>query len=101
MVSRSNTKSEYRGVANGAAKIAWTESFLHEFFITPTQSPLIFYDNISATYLAANPFFMPEPNIWKSTTTLSGERVLQRALSIQFTPSNDQLADCMTKPLST
>ena len=45
-------------------------------------------------------FCMPEPNLWKSTTTLFGN-VFFNALSVQFTPSDDQLANCMTKPLST
>ena len=45
-------------------------------------------------------FCMPEPNMWKSTTILSGN-VFFNALSVQFTPSDDQLADCITKPLST
>eukprot|EP00261_Vitis_vinifera_P031336 XP_019072579.1 PREDICTED: uncharacterized protein LOC109121771 [Vitis vinifera] len=37
VVSRSNTESEYRGVANGVAEIAWTESLLRELSITPTH----------------------------------------------------------------
>ncbi|WJZ87312.1 hypothetical protein VitviT2T_006703 [Vitis vinifera] len=38
VVSRSSAKSEYRGVANGAAEIAWTESLLCELS-THSTSP--------------------------------------------------------------
>ncbi|RVW33428.1 Retrovirus-related Pol polyprotein from transposon RE1 [Vitis vinifera] len=55
VVSCSSAESEYRGVANGATEIAWTESLLRELSITPTRPPLILCDNISATCLAANP----------------------------------------------
>ena len=111
MVSRSSTESEYRGGANEAAKIAWTESLLRELSITPTRPFLILCDNISATYLVVNPIlhaqikhmeidyhFVQEHVLQRSFSVQ--ERVLQRSFSVQFTPSDDQLADCMTKPLS-
>ncbi|RVW22181.1 Retrovirus-related Pol polyprotein from transposon RE1 [Vitis vinifera] len=81
MVSWSSTKSKYRGVANEVFELAWIESLLRELPITPTRPPLILYDNISATYLAANLISMPEPNMWKSTTTLFGN-VFFNALSL-------------------
>ncbi|RVW86795.1 Retrovirus-related Pol polyprotein from transposon RE1 [Vitis vinifera] len=99
VVSRSSAESEYRGVANGAAEIAWTESLLCELSITPP--PLILCDNISATYLAANPILHAHTKHVEIDYHFVTERVLQCSLFVQFTPSDDQLADCMTKPLST
>ncbi|KAL6348569.1 hypothetical protein AAG906_016080 [Vitis piasezkii] len=81
MVSWSSTESKYRGVANEVFELAWIESLLRELPITPTRPPLILYDNISATYLAVNLICMPEPNMWKSTTTLFGN-VFFNALSV-------------------
>ena len=101
MVSWSSTESEYRGAANGAIEIAWTKSLLRELSITPTQPPLILCVNISATYLAANPILHARTKHMEINYHFIRERVLQRSLSVQFTPSNDQLVDCMTKPLST
>ena len=101
MVSRSSTESEYRGGANEAAKIAWTESLLYELSITPTRPPLILCDNISATYLAANLILHACTKHVEIDYHFVRECVLQCSFSIQFTPSDDQLADCMTKPLST
>ena len=99
VVSHSSAESEYRGVANWAAEIAWTESLLCELSITPP--PLILCDNISATYLAANPILHARTKHVEINYHFVTERVLQCSLFVQFTPSDDQLADCMTKPLST
>ena len=101
MVSRSNAESEYRGVANGAAEIAWTKSLLRELSITPTRPSLILCDNISATYLATNPILHARTKHVEIDYHFVQEHVLQRSLSVQFTLSDNQLADCMTKPLST
>ena len=101
MVSRSRIESKYQGAANEVVEIAWTESLLHELSITPTRPPLILCDNISATYLAANPILHAHTKHVEIDYHFVTERVLQCSLFVQFTPSDDQLADCMTKPLST
>ena len=54
MVSCSSTKFEFRGLVN-VVELTWVESLLHELQIPFSPLPLLFYDNISATYLAANP----------------------------------------------
>ena len=82
MVSRSSAKSEYRGVANGAAEIAWTESLLRELSITPTRPLLILYDNISATYLATNPILHAHTKHVETDYHFVQERVLQRSLCV-------------------
>lgn len=55
VISRSSTKSEYRGVANAAAELIWIESLLKELLVPLSSPPVIFCDNLSATYLAVNP----------------------------------------------
>ncbi|RVW63384.1 Retrovirus-related Pol polyprotein from transposon RE1 [Vitis vinifera] len=101
VVSRSSTESEYRGAANGATEIAWTKSLLRELSITPTQPPLILCVNISATYLATNPILHARTKHVEIDYHFVQERVLQRSLFVQFTPSDDQFVDCMSKPFST
>ena len=82
MVSRSTTESEYRGVTNRVAKIAWTESLLRELSITPTRPPLILYDNINATYLATNPILHARTKHVEIDYHFVRECVLQRSLSL-------------------
>ena len=101
MVSRSRTESKYQGAANEVAEIAWTKSLLRELSITPTQPPLILCVNISATYLATNPILHARTKHVEIDYHFVQERVLQRSLFVQFTPSDDQFVDCMSKPFST
>ena len=55
VVSRSSTESEYKGLANAAAKLTWIQSLLKELFVSLFQPPVLYYDNLNTTYLAANP----------------------------------------------
>ena len=55
VVSRSSTESEYRGLANAAAELTWIQSLLKELFVPLFQPPVLYCDNLSTTYLAANP----------------------------------------------
>ena len=82
VVSRSTTESEYRGVANRVAKIAWTESLLRELSITPTRPFLILCDNISATYLVVNPILHAQTKHMEIDYHFVQERVLQRSFSV-------------------
>ena len=54
-VSRSNIESEYKGLANAAAKLTWIQSLLKELFVSLFQPPIMYYDNLNTTYLAINP----------------------------------------------
>lgn len=56
-VLRSFTEAEYRVVANTSAEIRWLCSLLNEFGINLPSAPIIYCDNISVTYLCANPVF--------------------------------------------
>uniref|UniRef100_A0A2N9HK34 Integrase catalytic domain-containing protein n=1 Tax=Fagus sylvatica TaxID=28930 RepID=A0A2N9HK34_FAGSY len=69
-VSRSSTESEYRAVAHASTEIIWLRSFLSELGLVSSTPPLLWCDNIGATYLTANPLFMPVPNILKLMFTL-------------------------------
>ena len=57
-------------------------------------------DNIGAKYLSANPVFHARTKHIEIDFHIVRERVAQKLLQIRFIPSNDQLADGFTKPIT-
>ncbi|KAF7140033.1 hypothetical protein RHSIM_Rhsim06G0123900 [Rhododendron simsii] len=56
-VSRSSTEAEYHAVAATAAELLWLQSLLGELGVSLTKAPIIYCDNVGATYVCANPVF--------------------------------------------
>ncbi|KAE8706487.1 Ras-related protein Rab5 [Hibiscus syriacus] len=69
-VSRSSTKVEYRALAHATTEILWVQHPLQEIGVSLASSPVLFYDNLSAT-----------------------------SLHVHHVPSTVQLVDALTKPL--
>lgn len=55
--ARSSTEAEYRAVAATTADILWVKNILQELGQLTTQQPVIYCDNVGATYVCANPVF--------------------------------------------
>ncbi|XP_019087326.1 PREDICTED: uncharacterized protein LOC109127239 [Camelina sativa] len=56
-VARSAIEAEYRAVANATAELIWICSLLTELGVTLPVAPIVYCDNVGATYLCANPVF--------------------------------------------
>ena len=101
VVSRSSAEVEYHGLANAAAELMWIEQLLSELQFSLPWSPTLFYDNINARDMAHNPIFHARTKHIEIDFHLVRERVINQALYLQYTPSEEQLVDILTKPLST
>ena len=99
-VSRSSTEAEYKAVGDATAELIWVQCLLRELRIPQSQSPVLWCDNIGATYLSSNPVFHARTKHIEVDYHFVRERVAQKLLQIKFISSNDQLADIFTKPLS-
>jgi hypothetical protein len=97
-VSRSSTEAEYKALANGAAEAIWIESLLKELGVVQQRTPILWCDNLGATYLTANPVFHARTKHIEIDFHFVRERVAAGELDIRFISSNDQLADVFTKP---
>ncbi|GAA0151726.1 hypothetical protein LIER_10381 [Lithospermum erythrorhizon] len=58
-------------------------------------------DNLSATYLSANPVFHARTKHIEIDFHFVREQVARKELQVQFISTKDQIADVLTKPLST
>jgi hypothetical protein len=56
-VFRSSTEVEYKALVDATTELIWTEALLWELGVTLKQRPCLWYDNLGATYLSANPIF--------------------------------------------
>ncbi|XP_019089224.1 PREDICTED: uncharacterized protein LOC109128017 [Camelina sativa] len=56
-VACSSTEAEYRAVANTTAELRWLTSLLTELGVRLPTSPVVYCDNVGATYLCANLVF--------------------------------------------
>ncbi|XP_071679680.1 uncharacterized protein [Lolium perenne] len=99
-VSRSSTESEYKALANATAELILVQSLLQELGIKQDRPPVLWCDNLGATYLSSNPVFHARTKNIEVDFHFVRERVARKLLHIKFIPSRDQLADIFTKPLS-
>ncbi|CAM8910558.1 unnamed protein product [Rhodiola kirilowii] len=97
-VSRSSTEAEYKALANGTAEAIWIQSVLKELGVEQKQPPILWCDNLGATYLTANPVFHARTKHIEIDFHFVREKVAQGALDVRFISTSDQLADVFTKP---
>jgi histone deacetylase 1/2 len=76
----------------------WISYLLAELGVTQQHAPMLWCDNLGATYLTANLVFHARTKHIEIEFHFVRERVAEEALQVKFISSNDQLADMFTKP---
>ncbi|GJX15717.1 nucleotide-binding alpha-beta plait domain-containing protein [Tanacetum coccineum] len=56
-VSCSFTEAEYKTLTDTVVELTWLQALLHELGIGSSSTPILWCDNLGATYLSANPIF--------------------------------------------
>ncbi|GJU24330.1 putative RNA-directed DNA polymerase [Tanacetum coccineum] len=100
-VSRSSTEAEYKALADTVAELTWLQALLHELGIRSSSTPILWCDNLDATYLSANPIFRARTKHVEIDYHFVREKVAQGDLRVQHISTHDQIADIFTKPLPT
>jgi hypothetical protein len=98
-VSRSSTEAEYKSLANAMAELMLLQTLLKELKIPHPPPAKLWYDNLGATYLSANPVFYVRMKYIEVDFHFIRERVARKLLDIRSISTKDQLTDGFTKPL--
>ncbi|XP_019181951.1 PREDICTED: uncharacterized protein LOC109177096 [Ipomoea nil] len=99
-VARSSTEAEYKALVDVAAEVTWIQSLLGELGLLPNTVPILWCDNLGATYLCPNPVFHARTKHVEVDYHFVCDKVAKGALKVNFVSTHDQLADIFTKPLS-
>ncbi|WVZ66178.1 hypothetical protein U9M48_015440 [Paspalum notatum var. saurae] len=100
-VSRSSAEAEYRGVANAVAECVWLRQLLLELGCTINKATIVYCDNVSAVYMAANPVHHKRTKHIELDIHFVRERVALGEFRVLHVPTDQQFADVMTKGLPT
>lgn len=95
-VSKSSTEAEYRAVAYTVAETVWIRKLLHDLGITLPSPVRVYCDNVSATYLTANPVHHDRSKHIAVDYHFVRERVAHGDLVVRHVPTKLQLADIFT-----
>jgi hypothetical protein len=96
-VSRSSTEAEYKALANGAAEATWIQSLLKELHVMQSRPPVLWCENLGATYLSSNPVFHARTKHIEVDFHFVREKVALGNLDVRHIASGDQIADIFTK----
>lgn len=99
LVARSTAKAEYRSMAHATAELLWVQSLLQELQISFTR-PVLYFDNSSAIALAHNPVLHAHTKHMELDIHFVREKVVSQALHVEHVSAAHQIADVLTKPLS-
>ncbi|KAK6136992.1 hypothetical protein DH2020_029267 [Rehmannia glutinosa] len=98
-VSLSTAKAEYISTAFCCTQLLWIKQTLADYKCSFKNVP-IFCDNISAINITQNPVHHNRTKHIEIRHHFQRDCVSKRKIEISFVPSQDQLADIFTKPLS-
>jgi hypothetical protein len=99
-VARSSTEAEYKALAVTSSEVMWLQYLLAELQVSISSPPLLWCDNIGASFLASNPMINARTKHVEVDYHFVRERVANKSLLIHFLSSKDQIADVFTKPLA-
>jgi hypothetical protein len=101
-VALSSTEAEYIAGAHAAKEAIWLKSLVSEIWKDQaTNSPITLHiDNQSAIAIAKNPEFHDRTKHIEVRHHFLRQQVDSKAIILKYLPTNDQVADVLTKGLT-
>lgn len=87
-------------LVNSSVELAWIVALLKELKTPTTRAPIIWCDNNGAISLAINLVYHGRTEHIEIDMHFIREKVKKKDLEVRYVPTQEQLADMMTKPLS-
>lgn len=100
VVSKSTAEAEYRSLAYVTAEMVWIQSLLSELSAPIKTKALVWCDNVAAVSVAGNPVMHSKFKHVELDLFFVREKVASGILQVGHVPSQDHIADVLTKPLS-
>nr|GEW19919.1 hypothetical protein CTI12_AA517590 [Tanacetum cinerariifolium] len=94
-------EAEYKALANIVAELTWLRALLNELGISLSLTPILWCDNLGATYLSANLIFHARTKHVEIDYHFVRKNVAQGDLRVQHISTHNQIADIFTKTLPT
>ena len=100
VVATSTTQAEYIGQEHATRELMWILQFLRDIGFPPAQVPKLYGDNQSAQSLARNPNQHKRTKHFDVKHHFIREQLQRKTMRLIYCPSQKNIADIMTKPLS-
>ncbi|CAH9081477.1 unnamed protein product [Cuscuta epithymum] len=97
VVAKYSTEAEYRAIAFTSTELIWIQQLLRELQAPLHIPPILLCDNLSATYMVANPVFHQRSKHIKIDYHFVREQVADGSVIVRHVPALDQIADIFTK----
>ena len=94
-----SAEAEYRALAAVASEISWLQDLLKNFELH-LNSSMVFCDSQSAIHISSNPKFHERSKHVEIDCHFIQEHVASDAIKLIHVKSQHQLADLLTKPVS-
>ena len=100
-IAQSTAEVEYIAASNACKEAVWLKKLLSDLFEGKLDSTIIHCNNQSCIKLSENPVFHDRSKHIEMRYHFIRDLVQRGALKLQYIRTNEQIADILTKPLTT
>ena len=100
VIALSSAEAEFRGIAKGVTEVIWLKKLLSELGFPQKKACKLFCDNKAAISISENPVQHDRTKHVEIDRLFIKKKLEKKIISISFVRSKDQLADILTKAVT-